>query len=207
MFENDRMQRDYCVAYTNISYLVDPDYQYDADSGLFSGFNSDSCSYDKTTWAYQVEEEKQWDTSDGGAYAWTRESGVPAFNTPTLKVPKKDETLQDPNCVYQIMREHYSRYTLDTVSSICGMDKDVLEHVYDVYTATGASDKAGAITYALGQTQHSVGTGNTRIMSIVQLLLGNIGVPGGQLGALRGEPNVQGCTDMCIAPGDLTGYL
>jgi formate dehydrogenase major subunit len=207
IFENDRMQRDYCVAYTNISYLVDPDYQYDADSGLFSGFNSDSCSYDKTTWAYQIEEEKQWDTSDGGAYAWTRESGVPAFNTPTLKVPKKDETLQDPNCVYQIMREHYSRYTLDTVSSICGMDKDVLEHVYDVYTATGASDKAGAITYALGQTQHSVGTGNTRIMSIVQLLLGNIGVPGGQLGALRGEPNVQGCTDLCIAPGDMPGYL
>lgn len=207
IFENDRMQRDYCVQYTNISYLINQDYDFDPETGFFSGFDADSGSYDKSTWSYQTDTETQWDTSSSGAYAWTQEDGVPSFDTPTLKTPKKDPSLEDEHCVYQIMRKHYSRYDLDTVSGICGMDRDTLEKVYDIYTATGASDKAGTILYALGQTQHSTGTGNTRSMSIVQLLLGNIGVPGGQLAALRGEPNVQGCTDMCVAPGDLTGYL
>lgn len=207
IFEHDRWQHEYCLNYTNISYLINPDFSFDPETGLFSGYNKDTMSYDKSTWAYQTDSETTWDTSSSGAYAWTQEDGVPSFEPLTVKTPKKDATLQDPNCVYQIMKKHYSRYDLDTVSSVCGMDKETLEKVYDIYTATGATDKAGTITYALGQTQHSTGVGNTRSMSIIQLLLGNIGVPGGQLGALRGEPNVQGCTDMCIAPGDMTGYL
>lgn len=207
IFENDRLQRDYCVQYTNLSYLINPDYDFDPETGFFSGYDAESGTYDKSTWSYQTDTESDWDTSEKGAYAWTKEEGVPSFNTPKLKTPKKDPTLEDENCVYQIMRRHYSRYDLDTVSNVCGMDRETLEKVYDVYTSTGAKDKAGTILYALGQTQHSTGTGNTRMMSIVQLLLGNIGVPGGQLAALRGEPNVQGCTDMCVAPGDLTGYL
>ncbi len=208
IFENDRLQRDYCLHYTNLPYLVDPNFSFDVETGTFSGYDADKQAYtDKSTWGYQVESQSDWDTSEGGTYAWTKEEGVPEFTTPKVNKPKTDMTLEDPNCVYQIMKEHYSRYTLETVASICGMRQDVLEHVYDVYTSTGASDKAGAITYALGQTQHSTGTDNTRIMSVVQLLLGNIGVPGGQLGALRGEPNVQGCTDACVAPGDLPGYL
>lgn len=207
IFEHDRWQHEYCLNYTNLSYLINPDFTFDPEEGLFSGFNEETKSYDKTTWSYQVESETQWDTSATGAYAWTTEEGVPAFTLPVLKTPKKDPTLEDPNCVYQIMRNHYSRYDLDTVCSVCGMNREALEQVYDIYTSTGATDKAGTILYALGQTQHSTGVGNTRSMSIVQLLLGNIGVPGGQLAALRGEPNVQGCTDMCIAPGDMTGYL
>ncbi len=207
MFEKERWQRDYCLEFTNISYLINPDFSFSVEDGLFTGFDKDKKSYDKASWAYQTESESQWDTSAAGPYAWTAGEGVPPFTTPTLKTPKKDPTLQDPNCVYQIMRKHYSRYTLDTVCNVCGMNKEALEQVYEIYTSTGTADKAGTILYALGQTQHSIGAGNTRIMSIVQLLLGNIGVPGGQLAALRGEPNVQGCTDMCVAPGDMPGYL
>jgi formate dehydrogenase major subunit len=207
IFEHDRWQHEYCLNYTNLSYLINPDFSFDPETGFFSGYDAQKGSYDKSTWSYQTDSETTWDNSATGAYAWMTEPGVPAFNPLTVKTPKKDPTLQDPNCVYQIMKKHYERYDLDTVCSVCGMSKEALEQVYDVYTSTGATDKAGTILYALGQTQHSTGVGNTRSMSIVQLLLGNIGVPGGQLAALRGEPNVQGCTDMCIAPGDMTGYL
>lgn len=207
IFENDLWQHEYCLNYTNISYLIDPDFSYDPVTGYFSGWDESTKSYKKTTWGYQTDTETEWDTSDTGAYSWVNGEGVPEFKTPTLKTPKKDPTLQDPNCVYQVMKEHYSRYTLETVSSICGMDTETLEEVYALYTSTGAPDKVGTILYALGQTQHTYGANNTRIMSIVQLLLGNVGVPGGGVNALRGEPNVQGATDMCLMPPDLPGYL
>ena len=207
IFEHDRWQHEYCLNYTNLSYLINPDYDFDVESGLFSGFDDETRTYDKATWTYQVESETKWDTSADGAYAWMKEDGVPDFEPLTVKVPKKDPTLKDKHTVYQIMKKHYSRYDIDTVCKICGMDAKTLEQVYDIYTSTGKAGKAGTILYALGQTQHSTGVGNTRSMSIIQLLLGNIGVPGGQLAALRGEPNVQGCTDMCVSPGDLTGYL
>lgn len=207
IFEHNRMQKEYCTHYTNLTYLINPGYSYDPETGLFSGWNEKTKKYDKSSWSYQTESTHEWDTSAQGTYAWAKQPGVPAFTPPVLKTPKKDPTLSDPHCVYQIMKKHYARYTLDKVSSICGMNKKALEEVYDVYTQTGASNKAGTILYALGQTQHHVGVGNTRIMTIVQLLLGNIGVPGGQLAALRGEPNVQGCTDMCIDPGAMPGYL
>ena len=207
ILENDLIQREYVVNYTNASYLIDPEFNFDVETGTFTGWNAEKRSYEKKTWGYQVESESQWDTSKSGAYSWTKEPGVPSFKTPTLKNPKKDPTLQDPNCVYQIMKKHYSRYDMDTVADTCGMDKETLDLVYKTYTATGEVGKAGTILYALGQTQHSSGTGNIRMMAIIQLLLGNVGIPGGQVAALRGEPNVQGATDLCLAPGDMPGYL
>jgi len=207
ILENDRMQKEYCLNYTNISYLIDPDFDFDPETGLFSGWNEEEGKYDNTSWHYQIDTTEEWDTSETGAYAWVEGAGVPNFTPPVKQVPKKDPTLQDPNCVYQIMKKHYSRYTLDTVSQICGMDKDVLEKVYDVFTATGDPAKSGTILYALGQTQHHYGTNNTRAMCLVQLLLGNAGLSGGGVNALRGEPNVQGATDMCMLPGDFPGYL
>ena len=116
-------------------------------------------------------------------------------------------TLQDPMCVYQQFKKHYSRYDMDTVCSICGMDKETLELVYSTYASSAAPGKAGSILYALGQTQHTYGAQNTRAMSVCQLLLGNIGIPGGGLNALRGEPNVQGATDMGMLVNELPGYL
>ena len=116
--------------YTNASYLLDEQYSFDVNEGIFSGFNEETATYDNHSWHYQVESTKTWDTSEGGAYAWAAAPGVPEFTPPTVEVPKRDMTLQDPMCVFQQMKKHYSRYDLDTVSSVCGMDKDLLEKVY-----------------------------------------------------------------------------
>ncbi len=105
------------------------------------------------------------------------------------------------------MKKHYSRYDIKTVTQVCGMDAETLEKVYEIYASTGAKDKVGAILYALGQTQHHYGAQNTRSMCLVQLLLGNIGMPGGSVNALRGEPNVQGATDFALLCYDFPGYL
>jgi formate dehydrogenase major subunit len=207
IIENDLWQHDYVVNYTNASYLLDEEYSFDVNEGLFSGYDESTGKYSAATWHYQVESEQEWDTSSTGAYSWVNKPGTPEFTTPTLQVPKKDPTLEDPMCVWQQFKKHYSRYDMDTVCSICGMDKERLELVYSTYAATGAADKSGTILYALGQTQHSYGGQNCRSMSILQLLLGNAGLAGGGVNAMRGEPNVQGATDMAMTVPDLPGYL
>ncbi len=207
IIENDLWQHEYVINYTNASYLINPDYDFDPATGLFSGWDEETHSYDKTTWGYQTDTETEWDTSESGAYHWVEGEGVPEFTPPVLKTPKKDPTLQDPNCVWQLMKKHYSRYTIETVCDICGMDPETLELVYKTYASTGAPEKSGTILYALGQTQHHYGSENTRIMTLVQLILGNVGVAGGGLNALRGEPNVQGATDMAMLVFDFPGYL
>ncbi len=207
IIENDLWQHEYVLNYTNASYLLDAEYSFDVNTGIFSGFDDKTATYNNHSWHYQVESEAQWDTSEGGDYAWVNKPGTPAFTPLTLETPKKDETLQDPMCVFQQFKKHYSRYDLDTVSSICGMDKALLEKVYATYAATGAPDKSGTILYALGQTQHHYGAQNCRAMSILQLLLGNAGMPGGGVNAMRGEPNVQGATDMGMMVHEHPAYL
>ena len=203
----DEYNYEYLLNYTNASYLLDPEYEFDPETGLFSGWDEKTRTYNAHSWHYQTESEEEWDTSANGAYAWAVAPGVPEFTTPTLQHPKKDMTLQDPMCVYQQFKKHYSRYTLDTVSSVCGMDKETLELVYSTYASTGKPGKAGTVLYALGQTQHTYGAQNTRAMSVMQLLLGNIGIPGGGVNALRGEPNVQGATDMGMMVNEHPAYL
>lgn len=207
IFEHKLYQHEYVLNYTNASYLLDKQYSFDVHQGIFSGFNKEEASYTTQTWSYQLESTKPWDTSDTGSYAWVNKPGVPAFTPPKHQVPKRDMTLQDPFCVFQQLKKHYARYDLETVSSTCGMEKELLEKVYATYAATGAPDKAGTILYALGQTQHHVGSQNCRAMAIVQLLLGNTGVVGGGVNALRGESNVQGATDMGMMVSSQPGYL
>ncbi len=200
----------YLIHYTNASYLTLEGYSFDESTGLFNGFDSINNVYTsaaKHDWHYQVEEEIEWDTSEGGTYAWAVADGVPKWDIQAHEVPKRDNTLQDPQCVYQQFKKHYSRYTLDMVSDICGMDKETLELVYKTYAASAAPGKSGMILYALGQTQHSYGAQNTRAMSVMQLLCGNIGIPGGGVNALRGEPNVQGATDMGMMVNEHPAYL
>ena len=198
---------EYLLNYTNASYLLDPEYEFDPATGLFSGWDEKTKTYNTHSWHYQTESTEEWDTSESGDYAWAVKQGVPEFTTPTLSHPKKDMTLKDPMCVYQQFKEHYSRYDLDTVCSVCGMDKETLELVYATYTSTGKPGKAGTVLYALGQTQHTYGAQNTRAMCVMQLLLGNIGIPGGGVNALRGEPNVQGATDMGMMVNEHPAYL
>jgi len=178
ILDNDLIQKEYVAEYTNASFLIDKG--FDFRDGLFSGYDPEKRKYDKSTWKYQVDE-------DG--------------------IPKQDKTLQHPRCVYQLLKKHYSRYNEDLVSSITGTPKDDLLKIYKIYSATGKPDKAGTIMYAMGWTQHTVGTQNIRTMAMIQLLLGNIGVAGGGVNALRGESNVQGSTDHCLLFHILPGYL
>jgi len=180
ILEKDLYFRDYVVNYTNAAFLVNPEFKGPADlDGLFSGYNAEKRSYDKATWSFQKGE-------DG--------------------LPLKDPTLQDPNCVFQLLKKQYARYTLDKVSSITGTPKDKLVAVYELYGSTGKPDRVGTECYAMGWTQHTVGTQNIRTMAIIQLLLGNMGVAGGGVNAMRGESNVQGSTDHGILFHILTGY-
>jgi formate dehydrogenase major subunit len=180
ILDNNLIFRDYVVNYTNAPFLVNPDFKGPGElNGLFSGYDEKARKYDKKTWGYQMGE-------DG--------------------MPKKDPTLKNPHCVYQLLKKHYSRYTLDKVSSITGTPKDKLEAVYKLYGSTGKPNKAGTELYAMGWTQHTVGTQNIRTMAVIQLLLGNIGIAGGGINALRGESNVQGSTDQGLLFHLLPGY-
>ncbi len=171
----------YVTKYTNAALLIDPGFRgADELDGLFSGYDPTTRSYNKSTWKYQLDE-----------------SGI----------PKRDETLQNPNCVFQILKRHFARYDVDTVCSITGTPKDIYLEVCRTFAATGKPGKAGTILYAMGTTQHTMGSQNILAYSILQLLLGNIGIAGGGINAMRGVSNVQGATDMALLAHILPGYL
>ena len=181
ILQNDFYHKDYVRLYTNATFLLNKDFKMPGDlDGVFSGYDPAQRKYDKKAWAFQKDD-----------------SGV----------IRKDESMTDPMCVFQLLKKHYSRYDLDTVSAITGTPKDMLQKVYQTYGATGKPDKVATIMYAMGWTQHTVGTQNIRAMAIIQLLLGNIGRAGGGVNALRGESNVQGSTDHCLLFHILPGYL
>ncbi len=187
IIENKKYFKEYVENYTNALFKV-PDTYYLKD-GVFSGFNEVTRKYDTTKWAV------------------VREGADPNADPPKPGTPVKLSSLDDPDCVFQKLKAHYSRYTLEKVSSITGTPIEDLVRVYELYSSTGVKDKAGTIMYALGQTQHTVAVQNIRTMAIVQLLLGNIGICGGGVNALRGEPNVQGSTDFALLYHYLPGYL
>jgi formate dehydrogenase major subunit len=172
--------RDYVVNYTNAPFLVNPDFKLPSQlEGVFSGYDQKKHVYDKKTWSFQMD-------ANG--------------------VAKKDLTLKDPNCVFQLLRKQYARYTLDKVSSITGTSKEKLEEVYKTLGATGKPNRVATVCYAMGWTQHTVGVQNIRAFSMIQLLLGNMGMAGGGVNALRGESNVQGSTDYGLLFHILPGY-
>lgn len=177
--ENDLYFKDYIVLYTNASYLVNPDYKF--NDGLFSGATEKdgNFSYDRSTWQYD---------SDGGTV-------------------KKDLTLQDPNCVFQHLKKHVARYDIKTVSDITGVPQDIYRQVCETFCSTGVPNRVGNILYAMGVTQHTVGTQNTRAIAMVQLMMGNVGMPGGGVNAQRGECNVQGSTDSAMLFHLIPGYV
>jgi len=176
--DNEKYFKEYVAEYTNAAFILAD--SYDFKDGLFSGYDPKTHKYDSSKWAF-VKDDKG--------------------------IPKKDKSLQDPRCVFQQLKEHYSRYDLDTVSAITGTPKEDLSKVYEMYSSTGQKGKAGTIMYAMGWTQHTVGVQNIRTMAMIQLLLGNMGVAGGGVNALRGESNVQGSTDHCILFHIWPGYL
>ncbi len=178
LLTSDKIHHEYVKHFTNASFLIDE--RFALEDGLFSGYNADKRSYDKESWKYQMGE-------DGYA--------------------KVDPTLQDPHCVFQIMKKHYARYTPDVVSQVTGTPKEAFLKVCEYIAETAAPNKTMTNLYALGWTEHSVGTQNIRSMAIIQQLLGNMGMAGGGINALRGHSNVQGITDMCLYSDTLPGYL
>jgi len=199
--QNKLYNEEYVKAYTNARTLIQPDYKGPADlDGYFSGFNKETKAYDGATWQYQTEKVKvkvKEKDATGNEVEVEKEASV----------PKQAASLDDPNCAFALLKKHYARYTPEMVERVCGTPKEKFLEVAKLFCATGALDKSGTILYAMGQTQHTVGTQNVRSMAILQLLLGNIGVPGGGVNALRGESNVQGSTDMALLFNDLPGYL
>ena len=171
-----RIQRDYVLAYTNASFLLDPQYAF--DDGLFG------------------------DVANG---AYTREHW--RFQKDAAGVIRTDPTLEHPDSVFQQLKRHYARYDFATVSRITGTPVDRLREVAELFTSTHRPDRSGTVMYAMGITQSTHGTQNIRALSVLQLLLGNIGVAGGGINALRGMPNVQGSTDHALLYHILPGYL
>jgi formate dehydrogenase-N alpha subunit len=178
LLTNDKLHHDYVKAYTNASFLIDAGYAF--DDGIFSGYNAEKRSYDKATWKYQL---------DKDGYAMV------------------DETLQSPNCVFQLLKHHYSRYTPEVVSRVTGTPKEAFLKVCEYIAETAAPNKTMTNLYALGWTEHSVGSQNIRCMAIIQQLLGNMGMAGGGINALRGHANVQGITDFALYAQNLPGYM
>src|SRR5690606_21786670 len=178
LLENDKIQHEYVRNYTDASFLVSDDYLF--ENGVFSGYDADGRRYDKRSWGYQLDE-------DGYAVV--------------------DPTLSHPRCVFNLLRQHYSRYTVDLVSSICGTPKAQMLQVWETIAECAVPNKVMTIMYALGWTQHSVGSQMIRTGAMVQLLLGNIGMPGGGMNALRGHSNIQGLTDLGLLSNLLPGYL
>ena len=175
---NNLYHKDYVANYTNAAFLVNKDFAF--HDGLFSGFNKDKRTYNPETWNYQLDAEKK---------------------------PLTDPTLTNPQCVFQIMKAFYTRYTPEMVTAVTGVPQKQFMALATTFGATGVPGKAGTVMYAMGGTQHTTGVQIIRSYTILQQLLGNMGVPGGGINALRGESNVQGSTDMAILFHILPGYL
>ena len=209
ILENDRYFRDYVVHYTNAPVLVNDDFADTEDlDGLFSGYDPESSSYDVSTWQYKGasvsgaagRREMGGITGEQAHYAQSSqlEEGEP---------PEMDETLEHPRCVFQLLKRHYRRYTPDMVERVCGCKKEQFLEVAEALCENSGREKTSAFAYAVGWTQHTNGVQNIRAAAIVQLLLGNIGRPGGGIMALRGHASIQGSTDIPTLYNILPGYI
>jgi formate dehydrogenase, alpha subunit, proteobacterial-type len=209
--ENNRIAKDYLVNYTNAAFIVRNDFKLPADmDGVFSGLNAATQSYDRSSWNYAG--------AGGAAHPdsttnYTLGQAAHGANPPAATLPEKveyDLTLQNPNCVFQLLKKHYSRYTPEMVERITGIPKEQFLKAAELYTSIrkdGDMKKAGTIIYAVGWTQHTFGTQIIRTAAILQLLLGNVGRAGGGVNALRGHSNIQGATDMAGLFDNLPGYI
>ena len=176
--QNDKVQWQYVKAFTNASYVIKEGFAY--KDGLFTGYDENKRDYDRSTWEYEI-------GPDGFAVV--------------------DETLQNPRCVWNMLKAHVATYTPEMVERICGTPKDKFLKVAQMISECSSPTKTMTSMYALGWTQHSKGSQNIRAMAMLQLILGNIGVRGGGMNALRGHSNIQGLTDVGLMSNLLPGYL
>jgi formate dehydrogenase major subunit len=205
--ENNRIAKDYIINYTNAAFVVESDFKLPADTdGVFSGFDAEKHTYNRASWNYSGTGGK----SQQNLGASTGQNQAPAPMPPMPEKVDYDLTLQNPNCVFQLLKKHYSRYTPEMIERITGIPKEQFLKAAELYTSIrkdGDMKKAGTIIYAVGWTQHSFGTQIIRTAAMLQLLLGNVGRAGGGVNALRGHSNIQGATDMAGLFDTIPGYL
>jgi formate dehydrogenase major subunit len=210
IFEHDAWFREYVQKFTNAPVIINPDFKDTEDgSGFFSGWDPERSAYSIDTWGYDGtsgetaagKHEQQADVSGEqahGAHGMKLEHGDP---------PRVDESMQDEHCVLQLLKRHFSRYTPETVAETCGCTPEDVITVARALCESSGRERTSAIVYAVGWTQHTIGVQNIRAASIIQLLLGNIGRPGGGILALRGHANIQGSTDIPTLYNILPGYI
>jgi formate dehydrogenase major subunit len=202
MLENERYFKEYVAAFTNASYLVREDFADTDDlDGLFSGWQgsgeldvdgrpvSTPGTYDDATWQFETDEVARFDGAG------------------TVRIPKRDETLQHPRCVINVVRRHFARYTPEMVEDVCGTPRESFYEIANLLADNSGRERTTAFAYAVGWTQHTVGVQYIRTAAILQTLLGNMGRPGGGIMALRGHANIQGATDIPTLYDMLPGYL
>ncbi|SMO98541.1 formate dehydrogenase major subunit [Geodermatophilus aquaeductus] len=221
VLENDLYFREYVVAYTNAAALVREDF-VDAEDlgGLFSGFDPENNQYDEASWQYEPEEPPHAASDDPAEAAeqdrleqhpeikkTDKAQAAGSGGPPIPAKPKRDETLQHPRTVFQVLKRHFARYTPEMVAEVCGIEPEVFLQVARWVTENSKRDRTTAWVYSVGWTQHSVGAQYIRTCSILQTLLGNIGRPGGGILALRGHASIQGSTDVPTLYNLLPGYL
>lgn len=227
--------KEYVTAYTNASFLISADFRDTEDlDGLFSGFDPDKGDYDLSSWAYQTTAASEGD--DGGPPASSQTSTASAEDPtgtasgesstdgdsvsdraegeslgsggpPSAPEPLRDPTLQEPNTVFQLLKRHYSRYTAAMVQETCGISEADFDYLAQSITQNSGRERTTCFAYAVGWTQHTLGAQFIRTASILQLLLGNMGRPGGGIMALRGHASIQGSTDVPTLFNLLPGYL
>jgi formate dehydrogenase major subunit len=207
VLENERYFREYVVRYTNAATLIDERFTDTEDlDGLFSGFDPERGTYDDTTWQYagggdseHAEGEHESDTG--------QQHGALGSPTGHQRPPQRDETLQHPRCVFQVLRRHFRRYTPELVEQVCGVPAATFLQVAELLCDNSGRERTTSFAYAVGWTQHSVGAQYIRTAAILQLLLGNIGRPGGGIMALRGHAAIQGSSDIPTLYNLLPGYI
>jgi formate dehydrogenase major subunit len=208
IIENERYFTEYLVHFTNAPVIIDPRFRDTEDlDGLFSGWDQEKGAYDATTWQYRDAPA----SASAGDIAMTADQGMgqaqEGAGPSILSQEHRDETLQDPFCVFQILKRHYSRYTPEAVEEICGIPRELFLKVATLLCDNSGRERTSSFVYSVGWTQHTVGVQYIRTAAIVQLLLGNIGRPGGGIMALRGHASIQGSTDIPTLFDLLPGYI
>ncbi|MBV9850845.1 MAG: molybdopterin-dependent oxidoreductase, partial [Armatimonadetes bacterium] len=228
---HERYFKEYVLAYTNASTIIDERFQDTEDlDGLFSGYDAEARDYDPSEghWSYkQPEDEKGGNGQGGGSGGQQKEQkgqkgvhghgidgGASVHQSPGSSATmskagqiQRDPTLQDPHCVFQMLRRHYARYTPQLAADICGCTPEQIVQVAEALCENSGRERTTALVYAVGWTQHTTGVQNVRAGGVLQLLLGNMGRPGGGIMALRGHASIQGSTDIPTLYDLMPGYL
>ena len=227
ILQNDLYFKEYVQAYTNAAFIVGESFQDAEDlGGVFSGLKPDYGEYDTSSWQYKMTKkgESREPTDEPSSKTSAPRKGATSHHNEQHVMPdaqegqgllphahpsqiERDETMQDPRCILQILKRHYARYTPEVVEQVCGIPQDLFFKIADALVKNSGRERTTNLAYAVGWTQHTFGVQIIRAGGILQALLGNMGRPGGGIMALRGHANIQGSTDIPTLYNLLPGYL